>query len=155
MEEKTIQHSYPAWRDKVNYIIRAKLTGEIAENLNAWEQLWTRKITDNTFELCCIPFFLYDLALGDEVKIDSDHYIKVTKPSGHFTFRVWFGDSKSSTIREEVANQVEKFGCLIESYSYNLWAIDASSEEPAHQITDYLFQQGKSGQLIYETGRSK
>jgi hypothetical protein len=37
------------------------------------EQLWARQVGDRHFELCCIPYFVYDLALGDVVEIDADY----------------------------------------------------------------------------------
>ena len=36
-----------------------------------FEQLWTTRVGENRFELCCIPFFAYDLALGDVVRADA------------------------------------------------------------------------------------
>lgn len=44
--------------------------------------------------MCCIPFFVYDVALGDVVATSPEgdgKYIveKVVQPSGRFVFRVW------------------------------------------------------------------
>lgn len=41
-----------------------------------------------------VPFFVRDLALGDEVETNADLVLgRVIQPSGHVTFRVWFGGS--------------------------------------------------------------
>lgn len=153
--KKYINHPYPVWRDIVNFVVGAKITGNIAENTDAVEQLWCRRISENTFEVCCIPFFLYDVALGDEIKTDIDYtMVEVIKQSGHFAFRVWFGNSKNLSIREDVINRIEKLGCLFEWYSNNLLAIDAPSDDLAKQLANYLSQKEQVELLIYETGRS-
>jgi hypothetical protein len=48
--------------------------------------------------LCCIPFFLYDIALGDVVRTSAQgdrRYVleSVVSPSGRHVFGVWFGES--------------------------------------------------------------
>jgi hypothetical protein len=155
MEIKTIKHLNPVWREKANFIIGAKCTNATAEDSNSWEQLWSRKISDDTFEICCIPFFLYDISLGDEVKTDQDYWINdVIKRSGHFTFRVWFGNSTNPNIREEIIDRVNGLGCLFEWYSNNLLAIDAPTEDLAKQISGFLYEKEQIGLLIYETGRT-
>ncbi len=86
------RHTEPVWRSRANFVIAADIAS--APDKREWEQLWARKSADTRFEICCIPFFVYDLALGDEVETDGDHVLRrVVKPSGHFTFRVWFGSS--------------------------------------------------------------
>jgi hypothetical protein len=35
--------------------------------------LWARQVGDRRFEICCIPFFLYDVALGDVVETDENY----------------------------------------------------------------------------------
>ena len=62
------------------------------EGGNEWEQLWWQQVAPKRFVLCCIPFFVYDLSLGDEVKTDEDNVLlTVLKRSGQVSFRVWFG----------------------------------------------------------------
>ena len=34
---------------------------------NEWEQLWGKEVGPQRCIVCCIPFFVYDVALGDEV----------------------------------------------------------------------------------------
>ena len=51
------------------------------------------KFGDTEFEVCCIPLLLYDISLGDIVATDADYLLdRVVRPSGRYTFRVWFGD---------------------------------------------------------------
>lgn len=155
MEEKTIQHLNPIWRERANYIIRVRIIIDSRDGTLGWEQLWSRKIDDALYEICCIPFFLYDVALGDQVKVDSDHLITEVKlRSGHYTFRVWFGDSKDSKIREQVMRETERLDCLFEWYSTNLLAISAPTHDLAVTISGYLQQKAKSNELVYETGQT-
>ena len=155
MKEKTFQHFNPIWGEKANFIIRARIH-DSRNDIIEWEQLWARKTEDNLYEICCIPFLIYDVALGDEVKVDPDHWItEVKKRSGHYTFRVWFGDSKDPTIWEQVIRETERSGCLFEWYSNNLLAISAPTHDLAVMISGYLLQKAKSSELVYETGQTR
>jgi hypothetical protein len=81
-------------RDKANFVIDAKLPEE-----GRFEQLWARQVTQNTFELCSIPFFLYDVALGDIVQTHEAFGRKymldrVLRPSGH-VYGSWMSTAMS------------------------------------------------------------
>ena len=56
-----------------------------------FEQLWTKRVSVDLFELSCIPFFAYDMALGDIVRADAaTGYVvqAVMKHSGNGVVRV-------------------------------------------------------------------
>ena len=152
---REVQHLEPVWRDRSNFIIAADISsqGTAAE----YEQLWARQISGNQFELCCIPFFLSDVALGDLVETGvagPRQYVisRVVTPSGRFVFRVWFG--QSSWSREEVAIALEDLGALLEWSSPNLLAVDARDAAHAQVIADFLADRESKGQLLYETGKA-
>jgi len=154
MRHKYIKHINPAWKEKLNFTIEANIDPDISQTQIGHEQLFCRQISDYIFEVCCIPFFIYNISLGDEVKTDSNYsVIEVTKKSGHFTFRVWFGDSKSTTIRDDVIEKAKELLCPFEWYSCNLMAIDAPTDGFAKKISNYLQEKEDSGLLTYETGR--
>jgi hypothetical protein len=141
-------HEAPVWRDRANFVIGAPLPEE-----GRSEQLWARQLGDERFEICCIPFFLYDLALGDVVETDANFEVaRVVARSGRFVFRVWFG--KAFHPRQEVADELGELGALLEWSSANLLAVDAADEAHAQVIADYLAEQERAGRLMYETGRS-
>jgi len=141
-------HETPVWRERANFVIGAALPEE-----GRTEQLWARQLGENRFEICCIPFFLYDVALGDVVETDANYdLVRVVVASGRFVFRVWFGDSFHP--RQEVANELSELGALSEWSSTNLLAVDASDGAHAQSIADYLAEQERAGRLMYETGRS-
>ena len=141
-------HSEPAWRDRSNFIIGARLPEE-----GRAEQLWARQVGDRQFEICCIPFFVYDVALGDVVETDASFdLVRVIEPSGRYVFRVWFGES--SHPREEIAARLATLGALLEWSSVNLLAVDAADASHAQVIADFLAEQERCGRLTFETDRS-
>lgn len=147
------RHNEPVWRSRANFVIAA----DIASNPDKreWEQLWARKLSETRFEICCIPFFAYDLALGDEVETDGDHVLRrVAKPSGHSTFRVWFGHSADPGDRDRVMEVLQREGCEHEWSSENLLAIDAPTQKTALAIADALAALQREGQVTFETART-
>jgi hypothetical protein len=148
-------HQDPVWREHANFIINAELPEE--DRPKRYEQLWARQSADDRFEVCCIPFFVSDIALGDVVVTslrDGRQYVvdRVVEPSGRYVFRVWFGQSFHP--RDEIASELEALGSLIEWSSRNLLAVDAADGEHAQLVADFLMEREKAGHLAYETGRS-
>ncbi|MFF7730837.1 DUF4265 domain-containing protein [Streptomyces sp. NPDC008001] len=81
-----ITHEDPVGRGTTNYVIH----GDLSDRQNGWrEQLWTRQLTKNTFEVACLPFFTYGICYRDVVTINSNHLVTgVVRKSGHRTLRV-------------------------------------------------------------------
>lgn len=145
----TTVHTTPIWRSRANFIFMAldRVSGE----RNEWEQLWGQKLSPNRCILCCIPFFLYDVALGDEVELSSDLVLTgVVRRSGQVTFRVWFGDGPAAT-RTAVDRDIQKMEVLTEWSSPNLLAISVDVSK-AKQLADYLHNKEEGGYLSYENG---
>jgi hypothetical protein len=77
-------HKEPVWAGRTNTIFYVET--KYLEDVEKWEQLWGKKTGHSTLVLCCIPFFVYDLALGDEVELDSEgNLLGVVKEGGHRT----------------------------------------------------------------------
>jgi hypothetical protein len=145
-------HENPVWKNKSNYIIRYFL--EEKNGRNEWEQLWVQKINERVFLVCCIPFFAYDIDLGDEVETDESYsVIRISKKSGQHTFRIWFGDTAADGKKEQVHHHLKEMLVLQEWSSPNLLAISAPSDS-AQKVADYLQGQQDAGDLIFETGRA-
>ena len=154
--QEFVVHQDPVWRERANFIIHAALPEE--DRPKRFEQLWARQLGDDRFEVCCIPFFVFDLALGDVVATtprDGRKYLvnRVVEPSGHYVFRAWFGQSYYP--RDEIADGLKALGSLIEWSSRNLLAVDAADGEHAQVVAHFLMEREKAGHLIYETGRSR
>jgi Domain of unknown function (DUF4265) len=145
--EKTYVHVEPAWRVRSNFIIMA----DLPEN-GRREQLWVRQVADLRFELCCIPYFLYDMSLGDVVETDDRHNVtNVIERSGRFVFRIWFGGS--SYPQQQVIDELETLGGLTERASGNMIAVDAANAQIAQTLANLLLRHEAQRNLIYETGR--
>lgn len=141
-------HPDPVWGDRADFLIGAPLPEP-----GRSEQLWARRVEEHRFEICCIPFFATDVALGDLVETDSTFdLVRVLLPSGRFVFRVWFGDSPE--MREASAGALAERGALLEWSSANLLAVDARDLQHAEAIAAFLAERERAGKRIYETGRS-
>lgn len=148
MADDTIPvHADPVWRDRSNFIIKAALPED-----GRTEQLWARQVADHRFGLCCIPFFLYDMALGDVVETDRQYQVtRVVEPSGRYVFRIWFGDSHHP--QDEIVAAVVALGAQVERSSAHLLAVDAENAVVAKAAADLLQSHEDQQHLMYETGR--
>jgi hypothetical protein len=138
------------WRERADFIINAALPEP-----GRFEQLWTRQVTADTFEICCIPFFLYDVALGDVVRTaerPGKRYIldRVVSRSGRYVFRVFM---KRPEPRGEVASQLARMDGLLKWSSPSLLAVDTRDVDHAQTVADFLYERSRQGDLIYETGK--
>jgi hypothetical protein len=150
-----VLHREPVWRNRADYIVCAELSDQAAPR--RFEELFAKRVTAELFEVCCIPFFLFDIALGDVVATapmgDLDYVVtKVVESSGRYVFRVRF-DEKSRP-RGEIAEELRALGSLIEWFSRNLLALDAIDHEHAQRVVDFLAAQAEAGQLTYDSGQS-
>lgn len=101
-----IVHEDPVGRATSNYIARADLApfgldGQV-------EQLWLKPVDEGRFEVSCIPFFTYGLALGDTVVLKDDYVSEVTGTSGHRTLRLLFGPDLSASARQTAADEIKR-----------------------------------------------
>lgn len=149
-------HLHPVWRERADFILGARIP-DVGDGQSYWEQLWGRRVSGNRYELCCIPFFLYDLALSDVVETGSEprsgheHMLqRFTGRSGRRTYRVWFGDAPQHPPRLDVVAEVERLGCLWKPSSANLVAIDVATDAQEQAVEHALHRHFARGELIYE-----
>ncbi|MFZ6870983.1 DUF4265 domain-containing protein [Undibacterium sp. Di27W] len=142
-------HQAPAWHEYANFLIFVKIDENV--NVKRWEQLWCKQIGDKKFQICCIPFFSYEMDLGDEVETNEDHiFIRVVKRSGYKTHRIWFGDSFETNI-EEIVDSLKRIGAELEWSSKNLLAVSVSTANINNEVLKYLSPLHDQGKLIYES----
>ncbi|WP_433367452.1 DUF4265 domain-containing protein [Streptosporangium sp. CA-115845] len=62
---------------------------DLSDRQDGWrEQLWTRRLAPDRFEIACLPFFTYGICHRDIVTIDEQHLVSaVVEKSGHRTLR--------------------------------------------------------------------
>lgn len=148
-------HECPVQRADANFLIFADISER--DSSIEWEQLWARQLGDNKFRLCCIPFFTYGLALGDQViteeKWGKDYVIRSRiRKSGHLAYRVWFGDVDNAIAsRNIIEKHVSALGWLFEWSSKNLLAIDVPSESDENGIRSFLSEHSHTG-ILFESG---
>jgi hypothetical protein len=146
-------HLNPAWREKANFIIDARIEGEKEK----FEQLWVKKLEGKKkqFELCTIPAFLHDMALGDVLETVGENegelvVNKVVSRSGHHSFRVWFGESKAAQKAAVISDLKNMAGVSMELYSDDLLCVDVSNGEEAHKMQNYLQKKETEKKIMFE-----
>jgi Domain of unknown function (DUF4265) len=153
-------HPFPVWRDRANFIIGIWIPDfaetESGRSEQRWEQLWSKQLSDDCFELCCIPCFAPHLALGDHVQTDAEfgkEYAiqRIIKRSGQVSFQIWFGNSTEEGISEKAVRELETLTCLTEWYSEHALGVSAPDEAIAKEVRDLLQSHEDSGHLEYQT----
>jgi hypothetical protein len=147
------RHLSPLWEEKSDFLIHAVITD--ADDM--LEQLWARRIKDNRFEVCCVPMFARNLALGDVVKTVEwsgfEHVVDaVVEPSGHYAYRVWLGsvaEAVQQQWHESFDEALTPTGCQIEIYSGALHGVDAPSYAAAASAVRW-FQEWESRGIEWE-----
>lgn len=150
--EQFSTHTEPVWRERANFIINAPLP-----EAGRFEQLWTKQVGENQFEICCIPFFLYGLALGDMVETAPQggrQYVlsRMLSRSGRYVFRAYF-ERPQYRHRDSTVQALEAVGAQVEWSSPSLLAIDADGPS-AREVADLLQDLERQERLVYETGRT-
>lgn len=145
-------HAEPVWRTQSNFVFRVFIGKN--EGVNEWEQLWWQQVAPTRFVLCCIPFFVYNLSLGDEVETAEDYVVRsIRERSGQVTFRVWFGGA-AVEVKEKAMDEIQRLRPFVEWSSPNLVAlsIDGSLGQELSNILQLLENEGV---LQYEAGSHK
>lgn len=133
-------HDTPAWKERANFLIFADLSA--AGMPGRWEQLWARQLGGEEFEVCCIPYFAYGLALGDRVRTQPSRgrrYVVagVHARSGRRVLRLWLKKAQGAG-RERVLRCLESCGLCHEWSSQNLLVIDVPGGGHAPELAAIL-----------------
>ncbi|HJP82792.1 MAG TPA: DUF4265 domain-containing protein [Fimbriimonadaceae bacterium] len=144
----TIIHANPYWGSRADNVVFQAIPDD-----NAMEELTARFISPNTYEICCIPFISYNLALGDLVFVNDRKEIEsVLVRSGRWVFRAWFENGVLDA--EAFESNINFQGGNCEWYSRQLVAIDAEDHSVAEPIANYLQMLEDARSLVYETGKT-
>ena len=127
-----ITHEIPAWRAAANYLAMADLAPFGFPDMR--EQIWLRSLSDGAYEVCCIPFRVYGMSLGDIVELDADGkmIVRVRTKGGHRAFRVFFppkvGEPGLRDIRNRIDTTVRAQGLVVEWSGERHLAVDVTAE---------------------------
>jgi hypothetical protein len=119
-----------------------------------FEQFWALRIAENVFEISCIPFFAYGIALGDKVRVNGDCLIEeIIERSGHNSLRLAIADSiDQNKLHRKLHDWVEKSGLLYEWYSPGYLAVDIPPSAQARIDTLFLDELSQAGEIFIEAG---
>ena len=127
-----VTHPYPVWQHLANDTFFAASEGQEGE----FESLPVQRITDTTGMICCIPCFLYRVALGDVVEVTGRIAGQVVQPGGRRVFRVLI-DEDDYVARSAIREMLEMANGLSEWGSARLLAIDAPTTRLAAQYEEH------------------
>ena len=151
---RVVGHELPVWEDRADFDIDVRIPEDEDGLL---ERLSVRRVTDDLYEVCCLPFFLYDVCLGDTIRVAG---LSRTTPgtvtgrvedAGRFVFRLILQPSR--TTMQGAASSLVSMGFLVESHGSSYLAVDAPDEEQAAFLAAYLQTGEDAGDWEYETGR--
>lgn len=131
-------------------------TGDSGPEGLIWEGLLCRRLSDERVRICAIPFWLYDVSIGDEVAVmRSGEGALVAdgtvQAAGNFTFRVILSNDGAW---QGLMRDLEPLACWFDIRTPTYIAI-ACPPERAQELADELQARESRGELQYETGRSQ
>jgi hypothetical protein len=124
------------------------------------ESLWVRKVAGMRYRVAAIPFYAYNVSLGDTVLCGRDEdgrglfVERVLEKSGNRTVRVAFEAPEQGKHAEAVRLQ-EFLKANRFKWDYNrvqLFSINVPCEESYVQLQNFLKQMPESAQMIWEDG---
>jgi hypothetical protein len=151
------KHPRPAWGARADFAIQLRIvTGDARlDNPPRFEELVCQDLGEGFYRICCVPMFLYDLALGDVLKINDGELEGVAQESGQHTFRAYFGKAFMPFAREVLIDELATMaGVITEWFSNDLLGISAENDAVANELARWLETAMSRGQLQYETGRT-
>ncbi|MCP3757786.1 DUF4265 domain-containing protein [Streptomyces sp. TBY4] len=134
-----IVHDDPVGRSASNHIARVDLAGFGLDG--QVEQLWLHAVADGTYEVACIPFLTYGLALGDTVLLTDDDYVgELVERSGHRALPMMFvPDVPADDLKraaDRIRAEIRRAGLLSEWNGDRFVAVDVPPDtEPAGLFT--------------------
>jgi hypothetical protein len=157
-----ILHDSPVWGDLSNLrgVIELWQDGQ----LTGVEELWLKRLSSGFFMVCCVPFFAYGIALGDEVECVDDATVDgvsilriegVKNDGGHGVLRVFFQGTTASSVKPTIVTALHQFDAILEWRSANYVAIDCPNDLVFQQVLGVLdsLNPGDHTQWQYEIAK--
>lgn len=157
-EGRIITHDAPVWRPAEVYLAIVDLSPFGFANMN--EQVWLRRLDDTEFEVSCIPFRAYGIALGDKVELhDGRSVARVSQNSGRRVLRVYFTDPRPSMAgldsRHDLIDEIRSSELLSEWSGDRHVAIDVCEGARMHGIYSSVSAEIEAGSAVWEWADSE
>ena len=149
-----MEHDLPAWGDLADCEILVRIP-DVDDSI---ERLACRRVEKNDYEVCCLPFSLYEVCLGDTIRLATPmlgqpgHISEKVADGRRYLFRVSLVQP-SRVNMQSAASSLISMGHLVEVYSDMLISVDAADHDAAKSLAAYLQMQEDAGEWQYETGR--
>ncbi|MCK2216783.1 DUF4265 domain-containing protein [Actinomadura sp. ATCC 31491] len=141
---------------KQNYIARVDLAPFGFPGL--FEQIWLGDLGGGMYEVRCIPFRVYGLALGDIVDISSDGSLisSLVRPSGRKVLRVLLipslGAERLSTVINSINMKIGEADLLFEWSGDRHVAIDVPADINVDDLIGLVSGYVERGEAFWEWG---
>jgi Domain of unknown function (DUF4265) len=112
-----------------------------------------RTSDQQSFELCCIPFFTYGQSLGDILDVTPETgQHRVLSKSGHRTIRFAFTDDRQAHEQHQALHGqlTGDLGCCIEFHRSHYAAVDLAPGIDAGDVVRVLAPHRDAGYLTWE-----
>jgi hypothetical protein len=125
-----------------------------------WEGLLAVRVEADRVRISGVPYWIYDVNLGDEFRVvESAEGALVaeerTHESSSYTFRVIFDRADPDDDRwRQLMSGLAPYDCWFDVRTPRFLAISAPAEH-AQAVADLLAAREQSGELQYETGRTR
>lgn len=148
-----VAHGDPVWRERANYIIQVSLELHGMQP-GTFEQLWTITRGEELYEVCCLPFFTYGIALGDVLRwTDRDRPAVVASRSGRRLVRCAFADrDDAERSHESFHGALVATGSLAEFLRPGYVAIDIDTAERLSAVLEVVTPLQEAGRASWEWG---
>ncbi len=128
---------------------------DLSERVEGWrEQLWTRQLAPDRFEIACLPFFTYGICHRDIVTIDDQHLVSaVVEKSGHHTLRVALVKQhpQRDQLHELLHGEVVASGLGHEWLQGTYLSVDLPPGADPSPVIEILTKHRETGALFWET----
>ncbi|GMA23790.1 hypothetical protein GCM10025864_15490 [Luteimicrobium album] len=143
---KIAVHSNPIRRPSPSFMVRARLDN--VGEADGFEQLWTKRVDSHLFEIACIPFFVYGIALGDVVRADPNAgYLvqEVVRRSGNEVLRIAVKFSKDvEVVHSRLHELLGRLGYLSEWFAPGYVAVNLAKGGSNEELFESLLLLGGS-----------
>jgi hypothetical protein len=124
------------------------------------ESIWVRKVRGKLYEVMAVPFFAYNISLGDIVSCSTDDdgeglFIdKVVKKSGNRTVRVAFKSPEGGNHVEarKLVDYFKKAGLKWDYNGIRVFSVNISTDDQYRKLVARLNRIPKTAQMIWEDG---